>query len=197
MNILEREALRDLEILAELARGDDVTQRRLAARLNIALGLTNLYLKRLARKGYIKISSIPRRRVRYLLTPKGVAQKTRLTYEYMDYSRRLYRETRMALRQKLRPLVQRGRTDVILFGTDESAELAFLTLRELGVNVTGVFGEDGTARTFLGLPVHPLGELTPGGAELVIVASFTPAPGVVARLRAQGLSAAQIVTFHA
>ena len=101
---MEREALRDLEILAELARGDQITQRHLAARLGIALGLTNLYLKRLARKGFIKITSIPPRRVRYLLTPKGIAQKTRLTYEYMDYSRQLYRETRTALRQKLLPL---------------------------------------------------------------------------------------------
>jgi DNA-binding MarR family transcriptional regulator len=194
---MEREALRDLEILAELARGDELTQRGLAARLGIALGLTNLYLKRLARKGYIKITSIPRRRVRYLLTPKGMAQKTRLTYEYMDYSRRLYRETRMALRQKLRPLAQRGRPDVALYGTEEAAELAFLTLRELGLEVKAVFGEDGAVRTFLGLPVRPLSELTPDGAELVLVASFTPAPDVVARLRAQGLAAAQIVTLHA
>ena len=194
---MEREALRDLEILAELARGDEVTQRGLAARLGIALGLTNLYLKRLARKGYIKITSIPPRRVRYLLTPRGMAQKTRLTYEYMDYSRQLYRETRMALRQKLRPLVQRGRPDVALYGTEEAAELAFLTLRELGLDVTAVFGDDAAAKTFLGLPVHPVSELTPDAAELVVVASFTPAPGVVARLRARGLSAAQIVTFHA
>jgi len=194
---MEREALRDLEILAELARCDEVTQRGLAARLGIALGLTNLYLKRLARKGYIKITSISPRRVRYLLTARGMAQKTRLTYEYMDYSRQLYRETRMALRQKLRPLAQRGRPDVALYGTEEAAELAFLTLRELGLDVKAVFGEDAAAKTFLGLPVHPVSELTPGAAELVIVASFAPAPGVVARLRAQGLSAAQIVTFHA
>jgi hypothetical protein len=194
---MEREALRDLEILAELARGDEVTQRRLAARLGIALGLTNLYLKRLARKGYIKITSISPRRVRYLLTPRGMAQKTRLTYEYMDYSRQLYRETRMALRQKLLPLAQRGWVEVALYGTEEAAELAFLTLRELGLDVKAVFGEDAVATTFLGLPVRPVSELTPGAVELVIVASFTPAPGVVARLRAQGLSAAQIVTFYA
>jgi DNA-binding MarR family transcriptional regulator len=194
---MEREALRDLEILAELARTDHVTQRRLAARLGIALGLTNLYLKRLARKGYIKITSIPPRRVRYLLTPKGMAQKTRLTYEYMDYSRQLYRETRMMLRQKLRPLVQRGQREVTLYGTEEAAELAFLTLRELGLEVKAVFGEDGEGMAFLGLPVRPLGELTPDGAELVIVASFTPAPDVVARLRARGLASEQIVTLHA
>ena len=194
---MEREALRDLEILAELARTDQVTQRRLAARLGIALGLTNLYLKRLARKGYIKITSIPPRRVRYLLTPKGMAQKTRLTYEYMDYSRQLYRETRTALRQKLLPLVQHGRPQVALYGTEEAAELAFLTLRELGLEVKAVFSEGGEGTAFLGLPVRPLGELTPDRVKLVIVASFTPAQDVVARLRARGLAPEQIVTLHA
>jgi DNA-binding MarR family transcriptional regulator len=193
---MEREALRDLEILAELARTDQVTQRRLAARLGIALGLTNLYLKRLARKGYIKISSFPPHRVRYLLTPKGLAQKTRLTYVYMDYSRQLYRETRMALRRKLLPLVRRGRSRVVLYGTEEAAELAFLTLRELGVEVTAVFGENGAGTEFLGLPIRPLHELTPGGDEPVIVASFRPADDVVARLRAHGLSPHRIVTLH-
>ena len=193
---MEREALRDLEILAELARTDHVTQRRLAARLGIALGLTNLYLKRLARKGYIKITSLPPRRVRYLLTPKGMAQKTRLTYEYMDYSRQLYRETRQALRQKLLPLVQAGRTRVALYGTEEAAELAFLTLRELGVEVRAVFGERGGAPAFLGLPVRPLQELTAGEHTLVVVASFTPVHDVVARLRARGLGPTQIVTLH-
>jgi DNA-binding MarR family transcriptional regulator len=194
---MEREALRDLEILAELARGDQITQRHLAARLGIALGLTNLYLKRLARKGFIKITSIPPRRVRYLLTPKGIAQKTRLTYEYMDYSRQLYRETRTALRQKLLPLAQNGQAHVALYGTEEAAELAFLTLRELGLEVTAVFGEGGAGMAFLGLPVRPLGELTPDRVTLVIVASFTPAPDVVARLRARGLARGQIVTLHA
>ena len=194
---MEREALRDLEILAELGRSDHITQRHLSARLGIALGLTNLYLKRLARKGYIKITSIPPRRVRYLLTPKGLAQKTRLTYQYMDYSRQLYRETRMVLRQKLLPLVQRGQRQVSLYGAEEAAELVFLTLRDLGLEVQTVFTDDGDGMPFLGLPVRPLGELTPSTATLLIVASFTPAHDVVARLRARGLSAAQIVTLHA
>jgi DNA-binding MarR family transcriptional regulator len=194
---MEREALRNLEILAELSRSDQVTQRGLAARLGIALGLTNLYLKRLARKGYIKITSIPPRRVRYLLTPKGMAQKTRLTYEYMDYSRQLYRETRAVLRQRLLPLVQRGQRQVALYGTGEAAELVFLTLRELGLDVQTVFSDEDAGTPFLGLRVRPVGELTPSAAPLVIVASFTPAHDVVTRLRARGLAATRIVTLHA
>lgn len=191
-----REALRDLEILAELARDDRVTQRRLAARLGIALGLTNLYLKRLARKGYIKVTTIPPRRIRYLLTPKGVAKKTRLTYQYMEYSLQLYRETRRALRRKLLPLVRQGRRRVALYGTEEAAELAFLTLRELGVEVAAVFGDEDARATFLGFRVRPLGELTPDGLDLVVVASFGPADGAVAKLRARGLAPGRIVTLH-
>ena len=84
-----------------------------------------------------------------------------------------------------------------LYGTEEAAELAFLTLRELGLEVKTVFGEGGAGTAFLGLPVRPLGELTPDRVKLVIVASFTPAPDIVARLRARGLAPEQIVTLHA
>jgi DNA-binding MarR family transcriptional regulator len=77
---------RDLLLLTEVERNGAVTQRSLATKLGVALGLTNLYLKRLARKGYIKITTIPSQRVRYLLTPQGFAEKSRLTYLYMQYS---------------------------------------------------------------------------------------------------------------
>jgi DNA-binding MarR family transcriptional regulator len=85
---MERQVERDLEILTAIEEGLPLTQRALAERLGVALGLCNLYLKRLARKGYIKIVEFPRKpaarkRLRYLLTPRGMAEKTRLTYEHM------------------------------------------------------------------------------------------------------------------
>jgi DNA-binding MarR family transcriptional regulator len=191
---MEQEAQRNLEILTELARGEPVTQRRLAERLGIALGLTNLYLKRLARRGAIKITTIPPHRVRYLLTPKGIAEKTRLTYEFMDYSLRLYRGTRQNLRQALLPLVRRGGRRVTICGTSEAAELAFLTLRELGLEVTAVVGQDGDGETFLGMPVRRLAELSPEDQDVVVVARFTGAEGVIGGLLARGLTRSQIVT---
>src|SRR5207247_10150302 len=53
--------LRDLEILTAIGEGHPLTQRVLAQRLGVALGLTNLYLKRLAQKGLIKIAEFPRK----------------------------------------------------------------------------------------------------------------------------------------
>ena len=69
---------RDLLLLSEVERDGAVTQRSLSTKLGVALGLTNLYLKRLARKGYIKVTTIPSHRARYVLTPQGFAEESRL-----------------------------------------------------------------------------------------------------------------------
>jgi DNA-binding MarR family transcriptional regulator len=69
----------------------------LARDLNISLGLVNAFIKRLAKKGYFKITTIPKKRARYLLTPKGAVEKSRLTYEYIRYSVGFYREIREML----------------------------------------------------------------------------------------------------
>jgi len=94
MNI---QAQRDLQLLNEVERNAAVTQRSLARNLGVAVGLANLYLKRLVRKGHIKITTIPKHRIKYLLTPRGMAEKSRLTYLYMQYSLSYYRKMRERL----------------------------------------------------------------------------------------------------
>ncbi len=92
---------RDLLLLSEVERDAGVTQRSLSTKLGVALGLTNLYLKRLARKGYIKVTTIPHSRIRYLLTPQGFTEKSRLTYLYMQYSLLQYRDMRTRLKEMM------------------------------------------------------------------------------------------------
>lgn len=187
-------ARRELEILTTIAEGRPVTQRALAGRLGIALGLTNLYVKRLARKGYIKITTIPPHRVRYLMTPSGLAQKTRLTYDYMRYSLRLYRETRAALREALTPLAGPGVKRIAIYGTDEAAELAYLTLRELGIEPVAILDGQGGGR-FLGHPVRDVAEGSPV-YDHVVVATLAPADRILALLQAQGIPAARLISLH-
>ncbi|HYB70585.1 MAG TPA: winged helix-turn-helix transcriptional regulator, partial [Candidatus Bathyarchaeia archaeon] len=144
---MERQVQRDFEILTAIGEGTPLTQRDLAQRLGVALGLTNLYLKRLAKKGFIKITEFPhkpaaRKRLQYLLTPKGIAEKTRLTYEHMTYSLHLYRRARATLRESLALLPEVGMKRIALYGTGEPAELAYLTLREFGLEPVGVFARE-------------------------------------------------------
>lgn len=197
---MERHVERDLEILTAIGEGRPLTQRDLAQRLGVALGLTNLYLKRLARKGFIKIVEFPRKpaarkRLRYLVTPTGIAEKSRLTYEHMAYSLSLYRRARQTLRESLSLLPEGGMKRIALYGTGEAAELAYLTLKEFGLEPVGVFSRDG-ADAFLGFPVRGLAEIPGEEIDGVVVATFEPPEGPVAELLAIGVPAAKLITLR-
>lgn len=168
---MKQASQRDLQILTEIGQRGDITQRGLSKSLGIALGLTNLYLKRLVRKGHVKITTIPPNRLRYLLTPQGIAEKTRLTYDYMTFSLTLYRQTRQRLREALQPSLAEGTHRVALYGAGEAGELAYLTLREVGIEPVAVYGDGGG--TFVGLPVRPRQELNATGLDRVVIASFS------------------------
>ena len=197
---MERHAERDLQILTAIGEGRPLTQRDLAQRLGVALGLTNLYLKRLARKGFIKIVEFPqkpaaRKRLRYLVTPTGIAEKSRLTYEHMAYSLSLYRRARQTLRESLDLLAQTGMKRLALYGAGEAAELAYLALKEHGLEPVGVFDRDsGTA--FLGFTVRPLSELADEMLDGVVVATFDPPEPHVAALTSLGIPAQKLLTLR-
>src|SRR5439155_1276391 len=180
---MERRGERELEILTAIAEGDSTTQRALAARLGVALGLTNLYLKRLVKKGYIKVVEFPRRpaarkRLRYLLTGRGIAEKSRLTYDHMVYALNLYRRARQTLRESLSRLPGAGVKRV-------AARLGPATLERVGGT--------GLANAELNAPRirHSLLELEgiplrPGNAAIVIGAG----PSLVRRASLERLARA-------
>lgn len=197
---MERHVERNLEILTAIGEGRPLTQRDLAQRLGVALGLTNLYLKRLARKGFIKIVEFPqkpaaRKRLRYLVTPTGIAEKSRLTYEHMAYSLSLYRRARQTLRESLSLLPEGGMKRIALYGTGEAAELAYLALKEFGLEPVGVFSRDG-ADAFLGFPVRRLAEIPGEEIDGVVVATFDPPERPVAELLAIGVPAEKLLTLR-
>jgi len=193
---MDLEAQRDLAILNEIEGGAEVTQRGLAGKLGIALGLTNLYLKRLARKGYIKVTTIPRNRVKYLVTPKGFAEKTRLTYEYMQFSFSLYRQSRHFLRQQFTALAEAGKKRVVFVGVGEAAELADLTLRELGLDLVAVADDAVAGTRFLGRDVVPLTALRDLEFDQVVVTCFDRPAALAETLAALGVPPDKIFTIR-
>lgn len=126
---------RDLRILEHIERDPNVTQATLAAHLGVAVGSVNWYLKRLINKGYIKVKRLQRKRLRYLITPKGVAEKARLTYEYMSFSLRVYRDLRAEAQQLLDEVQAAGFNEVRIDGDGDAAEICRLTCLERGIKV--------------------------------------------------------------
>ena len=134
----------DLErrLLEAIERNPDTTQATLAAQLGVAVGNVNWYLKRLIRKGYVKVTRLQRRKLKYFVTPQGLALKARLTSQYMKASLRLYRELRQAAQETLGEIRGTGYSVVYMEGDDEAAEIFRLTCLEHGVRPASQ-GEEG------------------------------------------------------
>ena len=193
---MDLEDQRNLQALEAIARDAHITQRSLAEQLGIALGLTNIYLRRLVRKGYVKAVNLRSNRLRYLLTPTGIAEKTRLTYEFMEYSLSLYSEVRQHLRTVLQSAVRANKGRVALYGTGEAAELAYLSITELGLELVAVF--DGpTGARFLGQNVRPIETYKDVAFDILVVANLEPSSEThVEALVRLGIDVDRIITLR-
>src|SRR5512145_3156932 len=126
----DQENLRALLLMAELEDGRPISQREIAGRLGIALGLVNAYLKTLMKKGFVQVQAYPRNRYAYLLTPRGFAEKSRLAYQHLSNFHKLYRITRDDSLGIFLGLRERGVRRVAFCGVDDLTEIAYLSLRE-------------------------------------------------------------------
>ncbi len=151
-----------LKLLEAIDERSDVSQRRLSLHLGVALGLTNSYLKRCVRKGLVKVRAAPANRYLYYLTPKGFAEKSRLTAKYLRVSFDFYRSAGDSLKEVYDHCRDNGWNSVLLCGISELAEIALIRSQEVGVNVIGVYSPAADHRAcFFNLGVYRSPEETP------------------------------------
>ena len=163
---------RSFLLLDEISRNNEITQRDLSKRLGIALGLINSYIKNLASKGYITISAIPRKRYKYYLTPQGFIEKTRMTYHHLQNFTNLYRVARHDFQKLFHNFHKDNIKSVVFCGTDEVAEIAYITLQEFGIKLVAVVDSKNESKSFLGQNIRPIEDLKIIDYDRVIITSF-------------------------
>jgi len=126
----------EFQILSHIAENPDTTQSDLATQLDVAVGSVNWYIKRLVNKGLVKVKQMERRRLRYLLTPQGVSEKTRLTRQFMQMSLHWYRVTREDTQTYLAEIKRAGYDTVCITADGDLAEIIALTCLEQKITVT-------------------------------------------------------------
>jgi len=193
----DREDYRSFLLLDELSRNNELTQRDLSKRLGVALGLINSYLKNLAAKGYITVSTIPRNRYKYYLTPSGFAEKTRLTYRHLQNFTGLYRIARRDFSALFRKLKAGDASGVVFCGVDEVAEIAYLSLKEAGLELAAVVDDRAAGKGFFGLTVAPIGEIRKTGYGVVVITSFSGGEALKKSLAEAGVAPGDICDISA
>jgi DNA-binding MarR family transcriptional regulator len=145
----------DRIVLSLLNSVDDgaQSQRRIAEELGIALGLVNAYLKRCVKKGLVKVSEAPARRYAYYLTPKGFAEKSRLTVEYLSASFSFFRQAKADCTQVFAQAKERNLRNLVLVGKSDLAEIAILSAVDSGLSIFAIVDPAADETTFVGKPV--------------------------------------------
>jgi DNA-binding MarR family transcriptional regulator len=141
-----------LDLLSAVEADDQHSQRSLARDLGIALGLTNAYVKRCVKRGWIKASQAPPNRYAYYLTPKGFSEKSRLTARYLKSSFSFYRKARSELDELFEQAIKSGHRRIALAGRSELAEIAVLCAAQYPIEIAAVI-DAGNEPAFLGIPV--------------------------------------------
>lgn len=126
---------RELILLEQIEHDPDITQASLASQLGVAVGTVNWHLKRLVAKGYVKVKRAQRRKLRYIITPEGIAFRARLTINYIDQSMRLYRLVRERVRDVLMTVKRAGYNSVRILGEGDIADVCRLTCLEQGIAI--------------------------------------------------------------
>lgn len=167
------EALRDLRALEALDEKPDITQRDLASRLGIAVGLANACLRKMARKGLVKIKRINSRNITYHLTPAGIAEKARLSVQFAETTIDYYRRAKALVSETLARLEGAGVRRIVVLGATDVAEIVAICSHGYGMEVVAIVDAEQASggASILGIPVFSPEQTPAEGFEAVIVAT--------------------------
>jgi DNA-binding MarR family transcriptional regulator len=205
------------KILDAIETGHPVSQRSLSRELGVALGLTNLLIRRLVKRGFVRVLNVKPNRVRYLITPAGIAEKTRVTRAFLENTVRLYTQTRDQILENLVELSvawpredvakggsitersDNGQKRIVFYGAGEVAEIAFVCLQNTDLHLVGIV-DDHVRTPFFKFPVQRPEDLQSGYLNgepfsRVVIMSFRKAEQMRLNLRRLGLPDYQVAVL--
>ena len=191
--MIDPKDLRTYQIFQELEKDQTPSQRDLARKLNVSLGLVNSFMKKLVLKGYFKITNIPKNRVKYILTPTGAAEKTRLTYKYIQHSFDFYKSARSQLHTLLKHLADQKIERVVFWGTGTMAEIAYITLQETPIQLIAVVDNKNVGKKFLNFVIADSDQLDSISYDKIIVTQKKHTQEVASELIQKGIPPEKLI----
>jgi len=166
--------LRNLQLLEEVSKDSNISQRKLSTRLGVALGVTNACLKKMIRKGHIKVKGINHKRITYYLTPQGFAEKTRLTYHFLQYTVSYYKNLKEKISSKLNIILKSGVKHIVFYGAGEVMEVAFICLNETNLELIGIVDDskDKEGKKIFGFTIQEQGTIRGLKPEAILITSI-------------------------
>lgn len=166
---MKKDDIAQLNLLQEIESDGRCTQRELAKRSGLTLSYVNVYLKDLVRKGYVSVRDMPGRRLWYNLTPVGIAEKAKMTLEYMKWSLARYGDIRERVRATCQALKKDDKKHLVICGVSDAAEIFYLATLESNLNVVAVLDDAKAGKRWLNFPIKPVKSISRNKAYDAII----------------------------
>jgi len=167
--------IRELNLLQELERNPVISQRELSHKFGIALGVTNACLKRMARRGWIRMMNQDHRKIGYFLTPKGFAEKAKLTLHLISWTVQNYSTLRDIIGARLLEMQNKGAERILFYGVSDEMEIALISLQGTNLRLIGIVEDEEklTRRTIFGHQLEPVGRVKELKPDAILITSLT------------------------
>ena len=177
--------MRDLRLLEELEKNPIVSQRDLSHKFGIALGVTNACLKRMTRKGLIRIRGFNHRKIGYYLTPKGFSEKAKLTFRLISYIVQHYSELKKIISQRLLEMQHDGLQRIVFYGVSDEMEVAYITLQGVNLKLVGIVEDDEkfTPQFIFGYELEPVSRIKELKPDCILITSLEESKKKMEKLR--------------
>ena len=171
------------------------SQRHLASELDVSLGLVNSFIKRLANKGYFKITNLKPNKVRYILTPVGIAEKSRLTYEFIKYSYQLYSGARHRLQELFRDLEFNGCCRIVFYGADDFAEIAYISCCSTRIEMIALVDDHKVGQHFFDTQVQAPSILAYLEYDKILITALNRSKKIFSQILSLGIPTEKVLRF--
>jgi DNA-binding MarR family transcriptional regulator len=167
--------IRELSLLQELEKNPIISQRELSHKFGIALGVTNACLKRMVRRGWIRITSLNHHKIGYFLTPRGFAEKTKLTLHLISWTVQHYSTLKDIIAVKLLEMQNNGVERIVFYGVSDEMEIAYITLQGLNLKLVGIVGDGDkvTIREIFGFKLTEVEQIMSLNPEVILITSLS------------------------
>ena len=177
--------MRELNFLQELEKNPIVSQRELSNKFGIALGVTNACLKTMARKGWIRITGLNHHKIGYYLTPKGFAEKAKLTLHLISWTVQHYSALKDIIGERLLEMENSGVKNIVFYGISDEIEIAYITLQGVNLKLVGIVEDEDKVinkKEIFGFELKDLSQIETMKPDAVLITSLTNQEGRVEKL---------------
>ena len=189
--------MKEFGFLQELEKNPVVSQRELSRKFGVALGLTNACLRKMAGKGWIRIREMDHHKSGYFLTPKGVAEKTRLHLHLVSWRVQQYSALKDMVGKKLKEMERRGIERIVFYGLSDAMEVAFLKLQGSKMRLVGILDDEekNGAENCFGHELKNVSQIVGLKTDAILITSLNDGEKKEEQLK-EYIDPAKVIIFH-